>query len=301
MPNRMISRRILQLTALFFLPAVPLLGQQQESLLIAPGDLLGVYIFDTPELEQHVRVNDAGMVPLLLVGDVKLAGLTVAEADRAIEQKMIAGKYMVHPQVSIRVEQYMTQNVSVLGQVKNPGAYSIATPRSVLDVLTLAGGLTDLADRQIMIQRHSDPSKKTQYFLSNNSNDALEKQVLVYPGDTVLVPKAGIVYVLGDVGHPGGYPMATNDSTITVLKAVALADGTNKTALISGMRLIRKDANGNAQDIPLQFSDIQKGKSPDLALKPEDIVYVPSSHMKNVAINATGIMAAAASAAVFAF
>src|ERR1700761_1934890 len=89
MPNRMISRRILQLTALFFLPAVPLLGQQQESLLIAPGDLLGVYIFDTPELEQHVRVNDAGMVPLLLVGDVKLAGLTVAEADRAIEQKMI--------------------------------------------------------------------------------------------------------------------------------------------------------------------------------------------------------------------
>jgi polysaccharide export outer membrane protein len=280
---------------------LPAFAQQQESLLIAPGDLLGVYVFDTPELEQHVRVNDSGKVPLLLVGDVQVAGLTVAQADRVVEQDMISGKYMVHPQISIRVEQYMTQNVSVLGQVRNPGAYAIATPRPVMDVLTLAGGLTDSADRQVTIQRHNDPSKKLQFFLSNNSNDALQSQVLVYPGDTVVIPRAGIVYVLGDVGHPGGYPMATNDSQITVLKAMSLAEGTNKTALVSGTRLIRKDAAGNLEDIPLHFSDIQKGKSPDLALKADDIVYVPSSKAKNIAMNVTGIMAAATSAMVYHF
>ena len=85
----------------------------------------------------------------------------------------------------------------------------------------MAGGLTDLADRKITIERHADPADKVTYYVSNRSDEAMSSQVQVYPGDLVLVPKVGVVYVLGDVGKPGGYSMSTNDSRMTVMEALA--------------------------------------------------------------------------------
>ena len=113
-------------------------AQQPESLLIGPGDLLHVQVFDTPELEQKdARVTDAGELPLILGGNVKVAPLTPAEAARAIEKALLDGHFLLRPRVTVTVEEYATQKVSVLGEVKTPGAYAISTPRSVLDVLSL--------------------------------------------------------------------------------------------------------------------------------------------------------------------
>ena len=95
-------------------------------------------VFDTPELEQKsARVTDAGELPLLLGGNVKVDHLTPAEAARSIEKALVDGHFLLRPQVTVTVEEYATQKVSVLGEVKTPGAYAISTPRSVLDVLTL--------------------------------------------------------------------------------------------------------------------------------------------------------------------
>jgi polysaccharide biosynthesis/export protein len=272
---------------------------QNESLLIGRGDQLHIQVFDTPEMEQHPRVTDGGTVPLLFVGDVKLAGMTPGTAARQIEETLKAKGLMLHPQVAVTVEQYATQNVYVMGQVTNPGAYPISTPMSVVDVLALAGGLADPADRHITIERHSDPSQKVTYFLSNNSNEALSRNVLVYPGDTALVPKAGIVYVLGDVGRPGGYPMTTNDSQLTVLQALALAGSANKTSILGKARLVRKGSSG-AQDVSLQLAEIQQGKRPDIQMQPDDVLFLPFSWMKNVVVNAQGIAASATSAVIYA-
>jgi polysaccharide export outer membrane protein len=282
---------------LFFVPA--LLAQTKESLLIGSGDLLHVQVFDTPELEQHARVTDSGELPLIMGGPVRVSGLAPIEASRVIAAALKDGHFLLTPRVLVTVEEYATQKVSVLGEVRVPGAYAIATPRSILDVLSLAGGLTEAADRKIIIQRRSS-SQTLAYFVSNKPGTALDTAVSVNPGDTVLVPKAGIVYVLGDVRQPGGYTMTNNDAQLSILQLVARAGGINNTAVPSRARLIRRSASSYTE-IPLQLSSMQKGSSPDLPLQPDDIVYVPFSYLRNFAASASGIAATIGSAAVYRF
>jgi len=276
-------------------------AETPETLLIGPGDQLHVQVVDTPELEQHPRVTDAGEVPLAGVGNVKVAGLTPSAAAGAIRARLIAAHYMNHPEVVVSVEQYATQSISVLGEVKAPGAYPIDTPRSILDVLALAGGLTSVADRNILIQRRANPAHPLRYNFSNDADQAIAGQVLVNPGDIVVVPRAGIVYVLGDVNHPGGYAMANNESKMTMLQAIALAGGLTKTAKQGHARLIRKLPTGAFSDRELSVGDLQQGKLPDIAMMPGDVLYVPFSYGRNIAVmGAASIASAATSAAVYA-
>jgi polysaccharide export outer membrane protein len=261
--------------------------------------LLHVQVFDTPELDQHGRVTDAGNLPLLLGGNVKIATLTPADAARSIERALKDGNYLLRPRVTVTVEEYATQKVSVLGEVKTPGAYAIATPRSVLDVLTLAGGLTETADRKVLIERHGS-KERVPYFVSNKADAALDSAIEVNPGDTLLVPKAGIVYVLGDVGRPGGYTMTNNDGKVSVLELMARAGGTNHSAVPSEAKIIRKTTQGYTE-IALPLSALQKGHKADLMLEPDDIVYVPFSYVRNIAMNAGGIAASASAALIYQF
>ena len=115
---------------------------------MALGDLIQVDVLDTPEMEQQVRVTDEGNAPLAYVGKVKVGGMTPGAAAEAIQLLLVSKNVMKHPQVTVRVQEYSTQDVSVLGQVHTPGAYPLTTPQPVLRVLSLAGGVTDLADRK---------------------------------------------------------------------------------------------------------------------------------------------------------
>ena len=271
---------------------------QTESLLIGPGDELRVEVFDTPEMNQRVRVTDAGEIPLMFIGNVKVSNLTPGQAARAIEDTLKSKQLMTHPQVTVTVAEYATQQVSVMGQVKNPGVFYITAPVPVINILSNAGGLSDAADRNITIQRHGDPEHTVTYFYSNNSDNALHTGVMVFPGDIVVVPKAGIIYVLGDVGRPGGYAMSDNEAQMTVLEAVANAGGTNKTAIVSKTKLVRKTSNGTTE-IPIPLGAMEKGKQPDINLQPSDVIFVPFSYLKNIAFNGSQIAASAASAVIY--
>jgi polysaccharide biosynthesis/export protein len=275
------------------------LAQSGESLRIGPGDQIHVTVVDSPELDQRPRVTDAGEVPLIGVGAVKIAGLTPAEAATAVHDKLIAAHYLNHPEVTVTVEQYATQNVSVLGQVRASGAYPIGTARPVVDVLALAGGLNEVADRNIVIERRGDPDHPVHYNLANDGVVALQTSVLVYPGDTVMVPKAGIVYVLGDVNRPGGFVMDNNSTELTLLQALARAGGVSRTAKQGHAKLLRKDATGY-HETQLSLGEIQKGKQQDIALAPGDVLYVPFSYAKNIAVSgSSGIISSVSSAAVY--
>src|SRR5271156_3587419 len=278
--------------------AITSLPAQNESLLIARGDLLHLQVYDTPEMEQHARVTDSGTIPFSFLGTVSVSGLTPAQAAEQIEHRLVAAGVMLHPEVSVRVEAYATQNASVMGQVQKPGSYEIDTGRKVVEVLAMAGGLTDVADRHITIQRFGAAQQKVEYYYSNSALTALSEDPMVYPGDTVIVPKAAVVYVLGDVSKPGGYPISTNNSRMTVLQAIALAGYANHTAAVGKSRLVRKTPTG-VQEIDLPVGAMQKGKTPDIALLPDDVVYVPFSFMRNIVVNGQGILASATSAAIY--
>lgn len=292
--------RARSLLPLFLAALVPLaLSAQAPQILIGPGDLIHVQVFDTPQMEQQIRVAEDGDVALDFIGNVHVAGMTSAEAAREIEHRLVAGSILLHPQVTVFIDQYATQSVSVLGEVHQPGSYQITAPRSVIDMLAMAGGVTPAADRNITIKRHGPDGKKISYFLSNNPNAAFDNSVLVYPGDTILVEKAAFVYILGDVRNPGGYIMDDNQSQLTALQIVAQAGGLNKTAVPEHARLIRKEPDGSFNESRLELSKMQKGKQPDLPLDPGDIIYVPFSYIKGIGLGAAGITASVASAALY--
>jgi polysaccharide export outer membrane protein len=269
-----------------------------ESVVIGPGDLLQVTVLREPELTQQVRVMDSGEVVLPLIGRIMLGGDSTPKADGVIEKAYTAGQYLKNPQVTVTILQYATQTVAILGEVRHPGTVTITTPRSLLDVLAMAGGLTADADRHITIERGGVWGEQIQVYLPNNAQADLKADVGVYPGDRILVPKAGIVYVLGDVGRPGGYVMQDN-SHLTVLQAVALAAGANKTAAQKRARLLRKGPDGYMEE-PVPLLAMERGKVRDEELQKDDILYVPFSARRNLLLGGSGIIASASSALIYA-
>jgi polysaccharide biosynthesis/export protein len=273
---------------------------RKDYLLIGAGDLVNVSVFREPDLAAKSRVDAIGNIALPLIGGIHVEGLTPQQAQKVVAESYEAANFLRSPQVSLLVEEYATQSISVVGEVQKAGAYPATAPRSVIDVIAYAGGLTPVADRHITVQHRGSLQAKEEIFLSNNSSKALAAQVMVYPGDIVMVPKAGIVYVLGDVHQPGGYVMQ-DDSKMTVLQAIAMAAGNNTTSLGGQVRLVRRTAEGSSTEITISIKDMQKGKTPDMQLKADDVLWVPFSFGKNLLMSTSGILSVAGAAAVYHF
>jgi polysaccharide export outer membrane protein len=264
--------------------AMPDLNAPPEyALRIGAGDLLEVKIYDVPEWDSKVRVSNRGVVNLPLVGAIEVAGLTIDEAEDLVAQRYVEGQFLTKPHVSVFVSEYATQGVSVLGEVEKPGVYPVYGPRNLFDVISAAGGVTDKAGKFIDISRRGSLGAPTRIEVNSDGSRAMEGNVPVYPGDTVLVHKAGLVYVVGDVFKPGGFIMENNES-LTVLQAIALAQGTNKTAALKKAKLIRRTENGSPVEIPISLDKILAAKAEDMKLQPDDIVFVPYSAGKHVAL-----------------
>lgn len=250
---------------------------------IGAGDLLKVSVLGAPESEQEVRVDGEGNAFLNFVGAVRVAGLTTEQAQATVAKKLADGGFFTEPQVSIFVKEYATQGVSVMGEVSKPGVYPLLGARTLFDVLSLAGGTTPKAGQVVNITHRAHPQEPVSVTLSNTSGSnavqSARSNVDIYPGDIVVVSKAGIVYVVGDVHRPSGVIME-NGTQMTVLQAIAMAEGTNPTAALNGAKLIRKTAQG-PQETPLELKKILSAKSPDVSLQADDIIFVPSSMAKS--------------------
>lgn len=292
---------IRSLALLSFLLAAFGYAQSPAGLRIAPGDTINVHVYDTPEFEQNVRVSQSGDVELLLIGKLHFASLTPVEAARLVETTLVSKGIMKIPSVQITVTGYETELVAVTGEVNKPGPQQITASRSAIDMIALSGGLLSTADRHNITVRHrGSPDNVTTFYFSNDPKEALQNDVTVEPGDTIIVPRVGIVYVLGDVGRPGGFPIDQPDSRMSALKAVALAGSTNHTATPSNARLIRRTADGGFTESKLNFSRIQKGKDPDITLMPGDVLYIPFSYVKNaLALGSSTVLSTAAQAAIY--
>ena len=248
-------------------------------LLIGGGDLLKVSIFGAPESDQEVRVDQAGNVSLSFIGSVHVAGLTNTEAQDLIAKKLVAGGFFAQPQVSVFEKEYATQGISVLGEVQHPGVYPILGTRRLFDVISLAGGTGPKAGRLVSISHRDHPESPRSVMLSNDANESAKSNIEVFPGDTVVVSRAGVVYVVGDVHRPSGVIM-DNGTNMTVLQAIAMAEGTNPTASLNKAKLIRTTPTGR-QEMPLALKDMLSSKAPDMRLQAEDIIFVPTSAAKS--------------------
>ncbi len=289
---------------------------------IGPDDLLNISVFEAPEMNCSVRISASGEISLQLLGAVHAAGLTPRELESVL-QGLLRRTYMKDPHVGVFVQELQSHAVSVVGAVKMPGVFQIRGTKTLIEVLSLAQGLADDAGDTVLIMHGAGyvefgssngpdsalagiaPVPPPQEAFAKNDGSpppAPEKSgeieeinlkkllesvdstlnVRVRPGDIVKVPRAGIVYVVGEVQKPGGFVLQNNEN-ISVLQALALAEGPTHTSAISRARIIRTDpATGKRTEIPMNLGKILSGKAPDTFLEPKDIVFVPNSAAKNV-------------------
>jgi polysaccharide biosynthesis/export protein len=179
------------------------------------------------------------------------------------------------------VDESASQAITLLGQVGRPGPYPAIGERRLFDLISAAGGLTDRAGRLVTIERRGNPDQKLELELSStNLAEDTQNNVEVYPGDTIIISKAGIVYVVGDVNHPSGFLI--EDDGLSVLKALALAGGSTRTSALHKTRILRRTPSG-IQEIPIDLRKVLYAKAPDMALVKGDVLFVPGSGAKAAA------------------
>lgn len=269
------------------------------SVQIASGDTLDISVFDVPELTQQVHVGPDGTAQLALIGSTRLAGMTAQEAADAIGRELRDRNFLVRPQVNVVIKESAMQGVSVVGEVQHPGIYPIVGSRTLLDVISLAGGLTNVADTKVTIKHRAQGTGSVTVSLrSDDANSSLAADVQVNPGDMVVVPRAGIVYVMGDVARPGGFVMQSNGK-ITLLEAVAQAGSVLSSGSAGHAILLRKTDDGYTTT-KVDIDKIAHGKEADFPLHANDIVFVPNSKLKSAMRNTGVIASSAATASIYA-
>lgn len=248
---------------------------------ISAGDLLEVSEARTPDLRTSVRVSAAGSVTLPLAGEVRVAGMDELAAAHAIESALIGRGMLLHPQVTVLVTVYAAQDVTVLGEVTRPGVYSYAVHHRLLDLISAASGLSSNAGRLVFIT-HRDEAKSAQaVVLDPLATDAGgEHNPELIAGDTIQVSRAGLVFVVGDVIRPGGFPVDQVQTT-TVVQALSLAWGPSQNASLTKAVLIREQPGGRTIT-SLNLKRMLRGQDPDVPIRDRDILFVPDSTAKNL-------------------
>jgi polysaccharide biosynthesis/export protein len=268
-------------------------GIDSSNVRLGPGDLVEMNVYGVPELSTKARVSNAGDLYLPLVDYVHVGSLTLEEAQILIQKRLADGGFLKGPHVSLFIDEYASQAVTLLGEVARPGVYPIVGDRRLFDLVSSAGGFTDKSGKVVTISHRNSPDKAITVRLPQHLEQGASTNVDVLPGDTVVVSRAGIVYVVGDVGRPSGFLMESD--SITVLQAIAMAGGANKTAKLNGARLIRK-ASGGMQETPLPLKKILQAKTADLPMQADDILFVPSSTGKSVMYRSAEAVVQAATA-----
>jgi polysaccharide export outer membrane protein len=271
---------------------------------MGPEDVLSLTVFDVPELRNLVvRVANDGTISLPLLGRVKAAGLTTEQLRHVLEEKW-GETYLQSPQVTVFIKQFRAKPVSLIGAVEKPGLYPLTAPRNLIEVLSLAGGLgkksSGAAGRTAYVTRAGgfgdlklapgmrlvapDKLEIDIHRLLYSKDDTLN--IPIKPLDVISVTKAPVIYVVGEVKKAGGFIVEDREK-ITVLQALALAEGLYGNPSKNHAQLIRSEPEGSPKQIPLNLGKILKGKAPDVEMAANDILFVPSSTGKLVLKQAT--------------
>jgi polysaccharide export outer membrane protein len=270
---------------------------------VGPGDLLHIDVFDAPDLSREVRVSDTGEISYPLIpGKIVVSGLTPFQLESKFRQLLIDNGLVSHPQVSVFVKERKSEPVTVVGAVKSTMVFQVEHRTTLLEVLAAAGGISDDAGSVVIVTRpappgsaHTEPaSVKTdtepdERKITIRLQDLLESgdsvyNIEIYGGDTVTVPRAGIVYILGfGVVQPGGYVLQSHGEQVTVLKALALARGLTGFAKANNAVIMRNDpVTGRRDEIPVHIKKIEDRKEDDVKMQSNDILYIPDSRGKKI-------------------
>jgi polysaccharide export outer membrane protein len=290
----------------------PVHGESSPGYVLGPNDTIKIEVVELEEQSgKTYRVDSDGSVNVPLAGRVRVGGLTLSAAEMAITNAL--QKQINDPHVSLTLAEIHSQPVSVLGEVNQPGVHQIEGRRTLYDVLALAGGLKADAGYQIKITRRAEcgriplPQAKEDSInqVSTAEIDSTKVQkadagenIDLCANDIVSVPRAEMVYVVGDVRKPGGIALRQND-TISILEALSAAEGLSPTAAPKNARILRPGSEaGKRVEIPIDLSKVFNAKGEDIALRPDDVLFVPNNAPKKALAKAAEIALQTASGVV---
>jgi polysaccharide biosynthesis/export protein len=276
-------------------------GAMRSTYLLGPDDQLEI---SAPELTEAsnkpVRVDGEGEIQVPLAGRVHVAGLTVQQTEQELNK--VLSTYIRRPQVVVNVAEVRSQPVSILGAVNTPGVHQVQGKKTVLEMLALAGGIRPDAGYRVRITRElewgciplpgatQDSSGKFSV-AELNLKEIMEaknpeENIQIFPHDVISVPKAEMVYVIGEVKRSGGFVLGEHHS-LSVLQALSLAEGLNVGADPSHARILRlKREADQREELPVNVKEVLNGKKADVALLGDDILFIPGSAGKKAALRA---------------
>ncbi|HXI38628.1 MAG TPA: polysaccharide biosynthesis/export family protein [Bryobacteraceae bacterium] len=268
---------------------------------LGPEDQIKIWALGVEEItDKPIRIDPSGDIDLPLVGRVHAAGLTVEQLKSALVAKL--AKEVREPRVSIDIVEFGSQPVSVMGAVNHPGVLQVNGRKTLAEILALAGGLRPDAGPYVKITRQNKwgeiPLSNTKADKSGNFQVAQvpvrellsatnpSENISIRPNDVVTVPSAEMVYVVGAVKKAGGFPLNERES-VSVLQALSMAEGLGPTPKAQDSKILRTvSGDGEVRQIPVDLRKVMTGKAEDLALRPNDILFVPDSTAKKAGIRA---------------
>jgi polysaccharide biosynthesis/export protein len=284
--------------------------------LLGPGDQITVQVEDVNEIQaKPVRLDPAGFIDLPLAGRIKASGLTSEQLKAGIASQL--ERYITNPHVSIDIVEYESRPVSVIGEVNSPGVHQLDGPKRLIEVISLAGGLRQDAGALVIITREWGygpiPLANARTDVDHNfstasiSLDSLlaaknpAENIVIRPEDVISIPRADVVYVVGDVKKAGGFELRSHDA-MSLLQALSLAEGLGPDAAPQKARILRPTAEDASKmtEIPVDIKQIFEGKAADVRLYPNDVLFVPNSMAKSSARRAAeAVLQAATGVAIY--
>jgi polysaccharide export outer membrane protein len=260
---------------------------------IGPEDLLEITLFNIPEafgMERQVtprntlvRVSHEGQISLPVVGQVEIKGLTISAAEQRLRERY--DKYLYNPQVGVLVKEFR-QRVSIMGAVQKPGAIELTGPKTVIEILAIAGGVTEKAGSQIHIYRVGPKERENHIIdlsvLANSiglvsATNANSINMPVQPGDMINVPEAGMFFVDGAVRKPGSYQLGRRYS---LTQALATAGGIDHELNSNEISIFRRIGPGKVETLVFNVDAVLAGSATDPELQPDDVILLPISSGK---------------------
>jgi polysaccharide export outer membrane protein len=245
---------------------------------VGPGDVLEVNVYGNDDLSRIVTVQTNGSISYPLIGEVQVAGLTVAEVRRKITN-LLERDYLVKPQVEVKVREYNSQYVSVVGEVNSPGRKPLRGRTRLIDLLSEAGGFKPTASAEVMLTRtdgdFGEGQRSITVRLSKSSSptaqDLVNLELPLKNGDIITALPKSFVTVDGEVSRPGRYAI---ESDLTVTGAVSLAGGLTRFGS-SDVKVRRTDPEtGKVTIVAVDLKSVRNGKKPDVPLLPNDVISV---------------------------
>ena len=275
-PKMQISGNALKISFEKIQSAFPTRSSQiEKEYKIGPGDVLEITVFEKNELSTVCTVPEKNGIVLPLVGEVNITNLTVPEATDLIANKL--KEYIRYPIITVKVKEYKSKWVNIVGEVKTPGKYYLTGTSYLLDLISEAGGFTERAASEVIIIRSKPGLQEADKIILKKdglSSEGNQNSVEVMSGDTILIPSKKYYYMYGEIAKPGSFLL---EEGTTILKAITQAGGFTRFASKKSIEILRTDENNQQKKIIVNIRDIEERKSPDIEIKPEDIIRVPKS------------------------